>query len=228
LVVVTFLPLMGEPVYKIAIGTLCVALLTACSDPAHTLSKDEEQILDAVMFLFTGVEDNTQVGSSPQTWRREVTGRSIEFSTITENKGIGFSDDETNRKTRQSAYVRDVQRITLEGACVFHIEILTEFSKGNSKEDFSGYSSKSANSITFNLANASNLKLDAEDVHTRALIALAGPRVACTDYGGYCENAWNSFDAGLDRNTFHGGEAENGRRQRALEFIKKVCPGKPY
>ncbi|WP_316229611.1 hypothetical protein [Bradyrhizobium sp. SZCCHNR1070] len=214
---------------KLGLGMLVGAILTAgCSEPSAKLSKDEQQLLDAVMFLFTGLEDNTKVGSGPETWRREVKERTVEFSTIRENKGIGFSDEETNRKIRQSAYVREVEKISLIDPCTFHIEILTEFSRGSSRDDFGAYSSKSMNSAVFYLANASRFLLDVEDAqHTRALIELAGPRVVCTD-SGYCDNGWNSFEWGLDRGRFSGEEIENGRRQRALEFIQSKCPGRPF
>jgi hypothetical protein len=42
------------------------------------------------------------------------------------------------------------------------------------------------------------------------------------------ENAWNSFFSGLDLGRFNGGDYENGRRLKALELIKKSCPGKPF
>jgi hypothetical protein len=70
-----------EPVRRASVGMLFgTAMLAACSGSPSNLSKDEEQVLDATMFLFTGIEDNTKddVGLTP--WRREVKGRSIEFS----------------------------------------------------------------------------------------------------------------------------------------------------
>jgi hypothetical protein len=32
----------------------------------------------------------------------------------------------------------------------------------------------------------------------------------------------------MDTARFNGGDAENNRRLRAMELIKKTCPGKPY
>jgi hypothetical protein len=112
------------------------AMLAACSDSASKLSNDEEQVLDAMMFLFSGIEDNTKDDWGLTPWRREVRGRSIEFSKLGKN-GIFSSDEEENRKIRQSTYVRYLERISLKEPCVFHFEDITEFSKGESLEDFS-------------------------------------------------------------------------------------------
>src|SRR5437870_3212184 len=78
---------------------------SATKDSVAKLSKEEEQVLDAMMFLFSGIEDNTKDDTGLTPWRREVKGRSIEFSKLGKN-GFGFSDEEENRKTRQSTYVR--------------------------------------------------------------------------------------------------------------------------
>jgi hypothetical protein len=208
------------------IGTLCgAALLAACSDSVAKLSKDEEQVLDAMMFLFSGIEDNTKDDKGLTPWRREVKGRSIEFSKLG-NNGIGSSDDEVNQKISQSRYVRHLDRISQKEPCVFDFDEATDFSKGDSQEDFSWYSMKGS-THTFNLANAHVFNLNVEDASsTKALIELTGPRVECE--ADYCENTWNSFDSGMDLGRFHGGDFENNRRLRAVELIKKACPGKPF
>jgi hypothetical protein len=105
-----------------------VALLAACSEPAAPkLSKEDERILDAMMFLFSGIEDNTKDDYGLTPWQREVKGRSIEFSMIGKN-GMHSSDDEDERKLRPSTYMRYMERITLEEPCVFHFEEINEFS----------------------------------------------------------------------------------------------------
>jgi len=48
-------------------------------------------------------------------------GRSIEFTQVGKN-GNGSSDEEVNRKIRQSTYVRYLERIRIEEPCVFHFE----------------------------------------------------------------------------------------------------------
>ena len=129
------------------IGMLCGAVvLVGCSDSASKLSKDEEQVLDAMMFLFSGIEDNTKDDWGLTPWRREVKGRSIEFWKLGKN-GIGSSDEEENRKIRQSTYVRYLERISLSEPCLFHFEEITEFSKGDSQEDFSWHHLPSAPAV---------------------------------------------------------------------------------
>jgi hypothetical protein len=182
------------------------ATLAACSNSASKLSKEEEQVLDAMMFLFSGIEDNTKDEGGLTPWRREVKGRSIEFSKLGKN-GFWTSDDEENRRIRQSTYVRYLERIGLKEPCVFHFEEVSEFSNGDSQEDFSWHSFKNAlNTHIFNLANAYRFNLNVEDAKfTKALIELAGPRVECNEYN-YCENFWNSVYSGLDSRRFNGGD----------------------
>jgi hypothetical protein len=181
-----------------------------------------------MMFLFSGIEDNAKDDYGLTPWRRDVKGRSIEFSMIGKN-GIFSSDDEENRKLRQSTYVRYLERITLEEPCVFHFEEINEFSRGDSREDFSFNSSKNLlNTDIFNLASAHKFELNVEDGDlARAVIEIEGPRAECDEYG-YCENEWNSSISGMSGRRFHGGAAENKRRLRAVELIKKMCPGKPF
>ncbi len=215
---------------RTSIGLLFgVAMLTACSDaPAPKLSKEEEQVLDAMMFLFSGLEDNTKDDYGLTPWKREAKGRNVEFTKIGEN-GISSSDEEENRKLRQSKYIRYLRRITIEEPCVFHFEEINEFSKGDSTEDFSFHSFKnSLNTHIFNLGNAHKFVLNFEhEYSSRPVIEIEGPRVVCEEYG-YCENEWDSSISGMSGSRFQGTEAENSRRLRALEFIKKMCPGKPY
>jgi hypothetical protein len=137
--------------------------------------------------------------------------------------------DTLNRKIRQSKYVRDLERISLKEPCVFHFEEIIEFPKGDSQEDFSWHSLKNMlNTHIFNLANAHVFNLNVEGAtFTEALIELAGPRAECAEFDD-CENAWNSRFSGMDRGRFQGGDAENNRRLRAMELVKKTCPGKPY
>jgi hypothetical protein len=210
-------------------------MLAGCFDSATKeavakLSKEEEQVLDAMMFLFSGIEDNVKNGGLTP-WRREVKGRSVEYSSVgclwVEGcTFIGSSDEEENRKMRQSTYVRYLIRVSLNEPCVFYFEDITEFSKGDSTEDFGGHSSKGVSHI-FNLVNAHLFNLNVEDATLLpAAIEMAGPRVDCTEFG--CENAWNSRFSEMDLGRFNGGNFENNRRLRAMALIKKTCPGKPY
>jgi hypothetical protein len=75
---------------RVRIGMLLgAAMLAACSNSASNLSKEEEQVLDAMMFLFTGIEDNTKddVGLTP--WRREVgSSRHVALRSLTVAFGV--------------------------------------------------------------------------------------------------------------------------------------------
>jgi hypothetical protein len=116
---------------------LGATMLTACFEPtAPKLSKDDERALDAMMFLFLGLEDNTEFEQALTPWRREVKGRTVEFSTISKN-GIYSSDEDDNRKLRQSDYTRYIKRIAQIEPCVFRFEFMNEFSNGANKEEFS-------------------------------------------------------------------------------------------
>ena len=84
----------------------CVGALTACSDK---LSKEEADMLDAVIFALDGVEDNAREKHRLVPWKREITGRTIEFETLGRNS-YGFSDDETNAKTKNSSFVRYIEK----------------------------------------------------------------------------------------------------------------------
>ena len=138
----------------------CFATLAGCSDQVSKLSKEEAELLDAVMFVLDGREDNTddQRGEGPCT--RQVIGRSVEFSHIGKN-GIGTSDDETNAKIRNSTFVRHVERISAPDTCVFRRWGVREFSKGDNKEVFTAYSME-AGEETFYLMNAYRFEMTFE------------------------------------------------------------------
>jgi hypothetical protein len=39
------------------VGFACCRTLASCFDPSPKLSKEDEQLFDAVMYAFTGIED---------------------------------------------------------------------------------------------------------------------------------------------------------------------------
>lgn len=87
-------------------------ILSGCFDTTPKLSQEDEKLFEAVMHLFTGLEDNlNDTDGKGMSWQRAVKGRSVEYWRVGKN-GIGFSDDEMNRKTRDSRYVRYVYRLT--------------------------------------------------------------------------------------------------------------------
>ena len=211
------------------IGVLCyVVALTACTEK---LSKEEAELLDAMMFVWTGIEDNTRDrGSTP--WRREVKGRSIEFSRVVclwveGCARIGFSDQETNRIVRKSSYLRYVRRISLSGPCTFKIEEEDKFSKGDSQQDFSGYAMHDS-SYTYNLANAVKFEVRSELGGLAHDVYVQGPAVVCGQMNA-CENEdYKMFDAPMDFDRPDRKSLPVLRRERAIELIKKWCPGKAF
>jgi hypothetical protein len=218
------MPITGDWMLRSLIALVCTLALVGCFESTPKLSKDEEHLLDAVTYFFTGLEDNFTDGVGRSPWQREVKGRGIEFSRVSRN-GIGSSSEEFNRKTRPSKYVRYLRRISLVEPCAFQFEEITDFSKGDSQQDFSAYSMKSGTNVIFNLANAYHFNFNTEDL--TPAIELAGPRVVC-DAPDSCQNSWNSFMSGVGLGTLKGSNDENKRRLGAFILIKKSCPGKPY
>ncbi|WP_315828599.1 MULTISPECIES: hypothetical protein [unclassified Bradyrhizobium] len=206
-------------------AAFCVAAVRArCFEREPKLSQDDEKLFEAVMYLLTGLEDNLdETDGKGMPWQRELKGRRVEYWHISKN-GIGFSDDELNNKTRSSKYVRYVFRLTSPEPCTFTFEDIDQFSKGDSQEDFSVYSSSNiGNNLTFRFANAHTFALE-DDVEV--YVRMVGPRVACTGEA-YCENAWNSLFSGLSLGRFHG-RAHKDRREKALAVVKNACPGKEF
>ena len=201
------------------------AVLAGCYESTPSLNQDEEKLFDAVMYLFTGIEDNTPDGDA-RYWHRTIKGRALELWTISKN-GMGFSDEEARKKTRNSVYARYVYRLTSPERCTFIFEDKHQLSKGDSQEDFSAYSyNNMLNSHTFRFANAHTFEFDKSDDSWPILI-LAGPRVKCDEESRFCENAWNSQFSGMSLGRFDGNKFMD-RRERALALVKKACPGKEF
>jgi hypothetical protein len=171
-------------------------VLAGYSESQPKLSIDEEKLLEAVMYLFTGLEDNLdEPDGKGMPWQRALNGRNLEYWKISKN-GIYSSDDEENEKMRTSSYVRYVFRLNSPEPCVFSFADINGFSKGDSQEDFSALSTiNMLNTQTFNLANAHTFVFE-DDGYGTPYIRIVGPRAMC--YGpNACENAWNSVFSGL-------------------------------
>jgi hypothetical protein len=179
------------------------------------------------MYAFTGIEDNLKDSYGLTPWQRTTKPKVFEFWMIGKN-GIFSSDAEENKRLRQSKYVRYVYRLGNPEQCVFRFEDTTQFSKGDSEEEFNPQSSTNVlNSHTFNFGAAH--KFEFVDERWRHFIVLEGPRVMCSEEGGYCENRWTSEISGMAHRRFdRGGKEAALRRGRAVEVIKKACPGRPY
>ncbi|SFJ54041.1 hypothetical protein [Bradyrhizobium sp. cf659] len=87
--------------------------LAGCFDSEPKLSQDEEKLLEAVTYLFTGLEanlDDTDGKGMP--WQRAVRGRKLEYWRISKNS-IYSSDEAENKKMRKSTYVRYISLLLL-------------------------------------------------------------------------------------------------------------------
>ena len=80
-------------------GVVCTAIFIAAvgtgiwwkrlhyeEGPSPKVSKEDEQLFDAVMYAFTGIEDNTKGSLIP--WQRDAKPKVLEYWTIGKN-GIG-------------------------------------------------------------------------------------------------------------------------------------------
>jgi hypothetical protein len=217
------------------VGFACCMPLAGCFDSSPKLSKEDQQLFDAVMYAFTGIEDNTRDSNGLTSWQKEPTANGFRFTKIAKN-GIFSSDPELNTKMRQSKYLKYVYRLTSKERCVFRFEDFDEFSKGESQTEFApieGHGNNILNSATFNFGNAHKFEFVDSDWGT-PIIVLEGPKVVCQEeIGGVCENRWTSENSGMAYTRFNGDE-ESGReesvrrRGRAIELIKKACPGKAF
>lgn len=203
----------------------CGLALAGCFEATPKLSQDEEKLLNAVMYLFTSLEDNLdETDGKGMPWQRSVQGRTLVYWRISKN-GIYSSDPADNAKMRESTYVRYNHRLTSPEPCVFSFEEKTEFSKGDSQQDFSAHSYvNSLNTMTFNLANAHTFTYE-DDGYGEPYIKILGPRAVCRGPN-FCENVWTSVFSGLQLGRVR--RVDDERRTKAWAAIKKVCPGKEF
>jgi hypothetical protein len=131
------------------------------------------------MYAFTGIEDNTKEEMS---WQRRANANVVEYWR-TGKRTLYFFNDETSRRTRDSKYMRYTYRLTNPEQCVFSFQHKTEFSKGESLDDFSAYSF--IDTDKFNFANSH--KFEFIDEGWRNYILLEGPRVFCDEQAEYCQ-----------------------------------------
>jgi hypothetical protein len=127
----------------------CVGALTAC---AEKLSIKAADLLDAMIFVSDDIEDHTKEDTWPEPWRRQIIGRTIEYSRRGRSN-IELSDEDENKKIRDSSFIRYVETISSPGPCVFLRDSAIEFSKGDSQTDFSAYTKPNRlTAYTLNLA----------------------------------------------------------------------------
>ncbi len=135
----------------------------------------------------------------------------------------GFSDDNLNKKLQDSEYILHTEKISSPENCVFRKESLEQFSKGNSKEDFSVHD-MGAGVLILNLNNAYTFDLDWRG--PQAFAILRGPAVVCNAKG-ECGNDWEHVTYPEDYYSYEKSPSFL-RREKALAVIKKACPGKAY
>jgi hypothetical protein len=206
----------------VAILLTASMLLTGCE---QELSKDKIDLLEAVMFAFNGIENNTQEKFRFQPWKRTIGGQTIEYVTFG-NNSYGFSDANLNAKTKDSSFVRYTRKISSPETCVFYMQSVEEFSKGNSKEDFSAFAGGHEDDI-LHLMNAYRFEMIYDlEFHT-SNVYLEGPAVVC-DLKGSCQNAYMQTGSPEDDRSSDEKPAKFARREKAVDLIKKACPGKPY
>jgi hypothetical protein len=109
-----------------AIALACCVMVAGCNDSGPKLTKEDELLFDAVMYAFTGIEDNTRDSYGLTSWKKEPTVNGFRFTKIGEN-GIGSSDEEFNKKIRQSKYLKYVYLLTSKERCSFRFEDFHEF-----------------------------------------------------------------------------------------------------
>src|SRR6266481_4486833 len=167
----------------VAILLTASMLLTGCE---QELSKNKIELLEAVMFAVNGIENNTQV-KYRLSWKRKIVGQTIEYVTFG-NNSYGFSNPETNAKTKDSSFVRYTRKISSPETCVFYMQSVEEYSKGDSKEDFSAFAGGHEDDILY-LRNAYRFEMIYDLQFHMANIYLEGPAVVC-DLKGSCQNAY--------------------------------------
>ena len=194
----------------------CAAALTGCTEK---LSKEGADLLDAMIFVADDIENHAKEDGWPEPWRRQVLGRTIEYSRR------GRTDGAVSNEDGNSSFIRYVERISSPETCVFVRASSIEFLNGDSQTDFSVYTLRNRlTAYTLNLAEAYSFELSFESGAVD--ITAQGPSVACSAWG-FCENYWNrGFYTGEDEDRADRKPVGVLRLERAIALIKKVCPAK--
>lgn len=200
----------------------CLVALLVLAGCTEKLSKEEGDLVDAFVFALENFEENTHPKFTLQPWKRTVTGRMVEFATV-RNNSIFFSDDALNAKTRPSKFIRLSETITPLEKCVFKKVSVQDWSKGASNAEFGAYTSRSELIFDLNKAHTFEIVLDgpSADAH------IEGPAVVC-DTEGSCANEWSKQIFPEDYYSYDVRSPSILRRDKAVELLKKACPGKPY
>jgi hypothetical protein len=202
---------------------ILLAVLVGSAGCKQELKPEQVQLLDAMMYAVTGVEENSAEKYGLTPWLRQVTDSGIELSLIAKN-GIGWSDEKMNAIRRKSVFIRYVKKMSSPKPCTFRLEDSIEFSVADSKSDFSAYRMETGSeSYIFDLNKA--YKFVVED---SGRVVIEGPAAVCWIDDG-CEDSFQTyyFDTSDDDDPDKP-SLQLTRRSAAVAFIKKACPGKPF
>jgi hypothetical protein len=174
------------------------------------LTSDEAGLLDAVVFVTGGQQEGAMPQGFETHWRRAVQGREIEYQSIGQNAGFG----EANDPHRDSRNVRIGVRITSPQKCLFKTVVTTAYSKGASKESFN----TAANEVT---------TLDLNKVHRLDIETGDSPSVVIEGKAWLCKEGRCQDSATIGISAPRQDELARAieSKRRAIDFIKKACPG---
>jgi hypothetical protein len=199
----------------------CVFSVVACG--RNTISKEDEQLLDAFVFAAYNVEEGQIENYRLWSWRREIVGDKIVFTNLGKHS-YGFSDDETNKLTANSKFVRYQYIVSMLKKCLVRSEAHAEFSNGDSQTEFAVYEMGEGIGL-FDLSKAYFLKIEFSG--PSADFTIKGPGVVCTP-SGQCMNEWSKQIFPEDYWSYDKRPPSVLRRDKAVELLRKACPGNPY
>ena len=174
------------------------------------LGSDEAGLIDAVAFVTGGQQEGDLPQGFETRWRRTVEGREIRYESIRQNPGFG----EENDPHRGSRHVKVGVSISSPQKCVFKTVVMTAYSRGGSKESFEPPSNETT-TLDFNKVQ----RLDIED-GDRPSVVIDGKAWQCKD--GKCQDrTMVAISAPRPEDLSRVIES----KRRAVNFIKKSCPG---
>jgi len=199
------------------------------------ISDSDAAMLDAMAFIVWGIEEGKTMKGTIVPEQRTINQSQIEYMDVANNPNLdpiladvirGIAQES---KTRGSKFVKYVVRVSSPEPCLFRMDELESFSKGGSSNDFSSGLTRHL-VWDLDLNKTSRFEVEVKDItetFSSADIIIEGRGVECRE--GKCQ----------DKDTFSIGEYDSekpaseqrdliSRRERAIAFVQKTCPGKPY
>jgi hypothetical protein len=202
-----------------------LSLLAACD------SESDAAMLDAMAFIVSGIEEGKTMKGSIEPIQRAINQSQIEYTDVANNPYLDPNLADVARddpiiqesKTRGSKFVKYAVRPSFPEACLFRADELESFSKGESSNDFS--SGLTRHRVwDLDLKKAFRFEVETHDgtpIYANIIIEGRGMRCAdgkCTDKATFLIDGYDSPE---NRDLI-------SRRERAISFVQKTCPGKPY